>query len=95
MVNVGNTIIALKCRDGVMIGADTQVSYGSMRAGKEFQKMDYLADEGIFAASGEMSDFQNLQKMLHEKFEEDAIENDGATFMHTKEYHNFVASKQY
>ena len=57
--------------------------------------MDLLAGEGIFAASGEMSDFQNLQKMLHEKFEADEIENDGATFMHTREYHNYVAAQAY
>ena len=93
MVNVGNTVIALKYRDGIMIGSDTLCSYGSMKANKEFQKMDYLADEGIYAASGEMSDFQNLQKDLNEKFEEDLIQNDGATFMHVKDYHNYIGAK--
>ena len=57
MVNVGNTLIAMKYRDGVIIGTDTQCSYGNMRMHKKFQKMDYLADEGIYACSGEMSDF--------------------------------------
>ena len=57
--------------------------------------MDKLGEEGIFACSGEMSDFQNLQKTLNEKFEEDFIENDGVCFLHTKDYHNYVARMQY
>ena len=57
--------------------------------------MDKLGEEGIFACSGEMSDFQNLQKMLKEKYEEDSIENDGVCFLHTKDYHNYVARLQY
>ena len=95
MVNVGSTLIALKYKDGVMIGTDTQCSYGSMSEVKNFQKMDYLCSEGIYACSGEMSDFQNLQKHLDEKFEYDEIQNDGACFMHIRDYHNYVAGRSY
>ena len=57
--------------------------------------MSKLGDEAIFAASGEMSDYQNLQRSLNTKYEEDLIENDGACFLHPKDYFNWVARTQY
>ena len=60
MVNVGNSIIALKYSGGILIGGDTGVTYGSMKNIKRFQRVSHLGTEGLFACSGEMSDFQNL-----------------------------------
>ena len=57
MVNVGNSIIALKYNEGILIGGDTGVSYGSMLNVKNFQRISPLGNEGLFACSGEMSDF--------------------------------------
>ena len=33
--------------------------------------------------------------MLDVKYEEDAIENDGALFMHPRQYHNYIGQYQY
>ena len=57
MVDIGTTVIAFKYKDGIMIAADTSVTYGSMLKHKHFQRMAKLGEEGIFACSGEMSDF--------------------------------------
>ena len=53
----GTSVIACKYRDGIMIGADTIVTIGGTAKAKDFSRMSVLGDEGIFACSGEMSDF--------------------------------------
>ena len=94
-VNVGTSVFALKYKDGIMVAADTAISYGSMLMFKDARRMAKLGDEAILACSGEMADFQNLVKLLDEKYEEDLIENDGATFFHPKDYYNWVSRTQY
>ena len=73
MTNVGTSVIALKYKDGVMVAADVQVGYGSWLKHKDFKRMAPIGEESILACSGEMSDFQNLVKMLDAKYEEDFI----------------------
>ena len=94
-VNAGTSVFALRYKDGIMIGADTGITYGSMRKHKNTSRMAELGEEGIFACSGEMSDFQNFEKTLKTKYEEDLIENDGACFLHPKDYFNWIARTQY
>jgi 20S proteasome subunit beta 7 len=56
-VNIGSSVMALKYKDGVMIAADTAVSYGSMKKTKLAQRIAKLSEETAIACSGEMSDF--------------------------------------
>ena len=49
--------MALKYKDGVMVAADTSITYGSMLKIKDARRIEKLTDECIFAASGEMADF--------------------------------------
>ena len=49
----------------------------------------------MLSCSGEMSDLQNIKKMVDVKYEEDVIENDGALFMHPRQYHNYIGQYQY
>ena len=56
-VNVGSSVLALKYKDGVMIAADTAISYGSMRKEKDARRIKQLNDECVYASSGEMADF--------------------------------------
>ena len=94
-VNVGTSVFALKYKDGIMIAADTAVSYGGMRKHKDLRRMALLGEEAIFACSGEMADFQNFEKLLTQKYEEDLIEDDGALFLHPEDYFNWIARTQY
>jgi 20S proteasome subunit beta 7 len=57
VVNAGTSVFACKYKDGVMIAADTGVSYGSSRAIKDFRRISALNEETVFACSGEMADF--------------------------------------
>ena len=88
-------MLAVKYKDGIMIAADTAVSYGSMRKEKDARRIKKLSDELIYASSGEMADFQNLQKMLEKKCQEDTIAQDGATFLKPRDYFNWVSANNY
>ena len=94
-VNVGTSVMALKYKDGVMIAADTSTTYGSMMKIKDARRIEKLTDECIFAASGEMSDFQDLSKQLRQKADEDEIAQDGACFMRPRDYFNFIGAQNY
>jgi 20S proteasome subunit beta 7 len=56
-VNVGSSVFAFKYKDGVMIAADTAISYGGMLKHKNISRMSALGEETIFSCSGEMADF--------------------------------------
>ena len=73
-VNVGTSVMGLKYKDGVMIAADTAISYGGMCKVKDARRIIKLNDEVAFGCSGEMSDMQELKKALERKNEADEIE---------------------
>ena len=77
-INIGTSVMALKYKDGVMIAADTSTTYGSMMKIKDARRIIKLTDDCIFAASGEMSDFQDLTKQLRKMADDDEIAQDGA-----------------
>lgn len=94
-VNIGTSVFGIKYKDGVMLAADTAVSYGSMKKSKKATRMAELSSESAIACSGEMADFQELQKTLRDKREADEIENDGAAFLKPKDYFNFLSRLNY
>ena len=94
-VNIGSSVMAIKYKDGVMLAADTSVSYGSMKKTKHTSRMAQLSDETAFACSGEMSDYQELLKIFKEKYESDVIEHDGALFYKPRDYYNFLSRLNY
>ena len=87
--------MGIKYAGGVMIAADTAISYGGMRKVKDARRIEKLNDECIYASSGEMADFQELKKQLQLKQEQDEIAQDGATFMKPRDYYNFVSNHNY
>ena len=94
-VNVGSSVMGLKYKDGVMIAADTSITYGGMLKDKDARRIVKLNDEVAFGCSGEMADMQMLLKELERKSDGDMIEQDGATFMSAREYYNFTARHNY
>jgi len=68
-VNVGTSVMGIKFKDGVILAADTAISYGGMKNVKDARRIVKLSDECAFACSGEMADAQNLTKLLKHKQE--------------------------
>mmetsp|Transcript_27019 Transcript_27019/g.26082 ORF Transcript_27019/g.26082 Transcript_27019/m.26082 type:complete len:203 (-) Transcript_27019:156-764(-) len=94
-VNIGSSVVGVRYKDGILIAADTAISYGSMKEVKGYSRIFKLNNECVLSCSGEMSDFQELQKTLREKQEADQIENDGATFLKPKDYFHYLSRLQY
>lgn len=94
-VNIGTSVIGLRYAGGVMLAADTAVAYGGMKKSKHVSRISQLGAETAFASSGEMSDYQELQKILNQKWEADVIEDDGACFLHPRDYFNYLSRLHY
>ena len=67
----------IKYADGVMIAADTLASYGSMARYKDIRRVAKFGTSTLIGASGEMSDFQSISKMLDTMVQDDINEDDG------------------
>ena len=94
-INVAGGVFAVKYKDGILLSTDTLISYGSMRAFKDQERFFQINESTVLASFGEASDYQEIKKLLREKEEEDAIANDGAQFLKTKDYWNYLSRVQY
>ena len=90
----GSTVLGIKYRDGVMLAADTLASYGSMARYKDMRRLSKVGDNCLIGASGEISDFQQLQRMLEEVHQDDVNMDDGYV-KSPKEVHNYLRAILY
>jgi len=90
----GSTVLGIKFNGGVLIAADTLASYGSQARYKDFVRMRRVGNFTLLGASGEMSDFQYLGKLLDELDEEDWLNQDGC-MMGPSEYASYIGRVMY
>ncbi|KAF8130809.1 proteasome endopeptidase complex beta subunit [Boletus edulis] len=60
----GTSVLAIKFKDGIMMAADNLASYGSLARFKDVQRLQAFGDYTVIGASGDMSDFQFIQRLL-------------------------------
>mmetsp|Transcript_17676 Transcript_17676/g.60373 ORF Transcript_17676/g.60373 Transcript_17676/m.60373 type:complete len:289 (-) Transcript_17676:69-935(-) len=75
----GNSVMAIKYADGVMMACDTLLSYGATKRYKDSCRMYAMSDSVLLGASGEWSDFRYIQDLLGELATNDFCEDDGAS----------------
>jgi 20S proteasome subunit beta 7 len=64
----GTSVLGIVYQGGVMLAADTLLSYGGMAKHQGVSRMHHITNTGtIIAASGEYSDFQMLCQLLEQK----------------------------
>jgi len=90
----GASVIGIKYNGGVMLAADTLVSYGGQARYKDACRMSQVGDFTLLGASGEYSDFQYLCKLLNELDTEDFLHEDGSK-MGPKEYSSYIGRVMY
>ena len=88
-------VVGFKYKDGVILAADTQGSYGSMARFKNITRIHRVAPTTAMATGGELSDFQEIKRILDEKHEHDLIQDDGTLFYQPHDYAHFLARKHY
>ncbi|KAL5096292.1 hypothetical protein RYX36_000619 [Vicia faba] len=62
----GSSVIAIKYKDGILMAAGMGGSYGSTRRYKSVERLKPVGKHSIIGASGEISDFQEIQHYLNE-----------------------------
>jgi len=60
----GTSVLAIQFKDGIMMAADTLASYGSLARFKSIQRLHQVGSATVIGASGDMSDFQYIQRLL-------------------------------
>ncbi|EGG13628.1 proteasome subunit beta type 4 [Cavenderia fasciculata] len=90
----GTSVIAIKYNGGVVMGADTLLSYGSLARFNNIERMKKFGKSTIIGAGGEYSDFQNLSQVLDDLVVDDGCTDDGTT-LSTTEIWNYIARVMY
>ncbi len=63
ILKTGTTILGIVCKDGVVIGADTQSTAGTIVMNKDSEKIQKVNDYLLFAGTGMVSDIQRSVKL--------------------------------
>ena len=90
----GTTVLGIKYKDGVMLAADTLASYGTMARYKDIRRLAKIGENCLIGVSGEISDYQQVLRMLKEKHTED-INHDDGYMKSPKEIHNYLRAVLY
>merc|ERR1719424_1736500 len=85
----GASVVAVQYAGGVMMGADTLASYGSNARYKGICRFSGVGKGTLIGASGEMSDFQQMQHML-EEIDEDNWMHEDKIELQPSEIYNYV-----
>lgn len=73
----GTSVLGMAFDGGVIIAADTLVSYGSMARFTKCDRIKVVNKHTVVAATGDYADYQFLSKIIHQKQIEERQWNDG------------------
>ena len=82
----GTSVLGLTYKDGVMLATDTLASYGSLARFMNIQRLAQFGERVVIGASGDMSDWQNIQHSLTKLMEKEEMESDGHTLTPAQMY---------
>lgn len=90
----GTSVLGMIYGDGVMIACDTLGAYGSTKRYKSLERIFKVNDRCMVAASGEVSDFQQIQRYLDELVMGDFQAEDGIE-LGPREVYNYLCRIMY
>jgi 20S proteasome subunit beta 7 len=90
----GGSVIGVKYDGGVLLAADTLLSYGSLAKWPNIPRIVILGQFSAMCASGDYADFQEVAKELQEEIQAEQITDDGIT-MAPKELFSLLHRKMY
>jgi len=73
----GTSVLGIVYKDGVMMACDMLGAYGSTKRYMSMQRLTKVNDSCVVGAGGELSDYQQIVKMLDELATEDFCMDDG------------------
>ena len=63
ILKTGTTILGIVCTDGIVVGADTKSTAGTIVMNKDSEKINEINDYLLFAGTGMVSDIQRSIKI--------------------------------
>jgi len=93
-VTTGSSTFAMKFDGGVILAADTLGSYGSLARFTDLQRVVKVNDSTVYAAGGDIADFQFLQEVINQKQIDEECRDDGFK-MKPKALHSWLTRVLY
>jgi len=75
-ITTGTSVIGVKFDGGVVLAADTLVSYGSLASFRDVDRVFKVNDHCIIGAGQDFADFQFIKRYINEKVTEDFCHDD-------------------
>lgn len=85
----GTSVLGIKCKDGVVIAADTLGSYGSLARFRDISRLMKVNDSTIIGGFGDYADFQFIMKLLEQQTIDDNVVGDGV-YRDAPSIHNWL-----
>lgn len=73
----GTSVLAIQCRDGVVMAADTLGSYGSMARFRDQRRLTAVGEHTLVGSSGDIADYNYIERILEDMVTENANWCDG------------------
>ncbi|CUM65334.1 uncharacterized protein PRCAT00002969001 [Priceomyces carsonii] len=92
----GTSVIASKFKDGIIMAADNMGSYGSLLRFNDIERLIKVGSETIVGISGDISDLQQLERILDElEIEEEVYDSDGGHNLKAPHVHEYLSKVMY
>lgn len=86
----GSMIVGLCYNKGVLLAADSMGSYGGLRRFKDMNRVIKVNDHCMLAASGDLADFQELERIILDQVREDEVCLEHGVTYNAKSLHNWL-----
>lgn len=93
-IATGSSVVGVKFNEGVLIAADTLVSYGSLASFRNVDRVFTINDNCILGAGADYADFQCIKHYIDEKITEDFCYDDKIE-MKPKSLYNWLTRCMY
>lgn len=92
----GTSVLALKFKNGVALAADNMGSYGSLLRFNNLERLVRVGAETIVGISGDISDLQHLERLLHQlETEQEVYDSDGGHGLRAPHVHEYLSRVMY
>ncbi|KAK6197454.1 B-type subunit of proteasome [Scheffersomyces amazonensis] len=92
----GTSVVSLKFKDGIIIAADNLGSYGSLLRFNNLERLIKVGDETVVGISGDISDLQQLERILAQlEIEEEIYDSDGGHKLRAPHVHEYLSKILY
>ncbi|XP_064556566.1 proteasome subunit beta type-4 [Drosophila montana] len=76
-ITTGSSVVGIKFDSGVLLAADTLVSYGSLARYQDIERVFKINNNILLGGSGDFADIQSIKRNIDQKMIEDQCYNDG------------------